>query len=109
MSALDHLLDELADRLATRIVERLRAGEPDWIDQAASPLGRRHCAAARRRIASGLPGAAIIGRRHLLSPEALSEELGRASRGRAPAASSPCASIRDELAAELRTLKGGRR
>jgi hypothetical protein len=52
-----------------------------WTDQAASPLGRRrHVAAVRRRIAAGEPGAALVGRSAMLSPEALSEELARLSK-----------------------------
>jgi len=48
----------------------------DWISQADSPIGRkRHCAAVRRRLEQGMDGAAIVGRRHLLSASALSEEL----------------------------------
>ncbi len=81
---LDQLLDELAERLAARVVERLRAGEPGMVEQGASPLGtRRHCAAVRRRLDHGEPGAAIVGRRHLLSATALAEELGRTSALRA--------------------------
>lgn len=49
-----------------------------WIDQSTSPLGpRRHCAAVRRRMEAGLEGAGRAGRRFLLSPSALAEELGR--------------------------------
>ncbi len=70
-------LDGLADAIAERVVERLGAGA--HVDQSRSPLGsRRHHAAVRRRLARGLPGAAIVGRRHLLSSEALAEELARA-------------------------------
>lgn len=77
---LDQLLDELADRLAARVAERLREGEPGMVEQTRSPLGsRRHCGAVRRRVARGEPGAAIVGRRHLLTPEALAEELTRVS------------------------------
>lgn len=55
----------------------------DWIAQDSSPLGRRrHCAAVRARVARGQAGAAIVGRRHLLSPEALREALGEVSEGR---------------------------
>ena len=51
----------------------------DMIDQHASPLGpRRHCAAVQKLVAQGKPGASIVGRRHLLSPEALEVELGHA-------------------------------
>ena len=77
---LNQLLDELAERLAARVVERLRAVEPGMVEQGASPLGtRRHCAAVRRRLDHGEPGAAIVGRRHLLSAAALAQELGRTS------------------------------
>jgi hypothetical protein len=78
------------------------------ITQSASPLGRRkHCAAVRRRIDSGESGAAIVGRRHLLSTDALSEELGRASSRVAVTspAPGPATSVRDELRAELRLIK----
>jgi len=81
---LDQLLDELVERLAARVVERLRAGEPGMVEQGASPLGtRRHCTAVRRRLDHGEPGAAIVGRRHLLTAAALAEELGRTSALRA--------------------------
>jgi hypothetical protein len=75
------------------------------IDQAASPLGKkRHCAIVRRRLAEGLPGAAIIGRRHLLSADALEAELQRLS---LPTKKPKSATVADELRAELR-LVGGR-
>jgi hypothetical protein len=110
MIALDQLVAEFAERVAAIVLERLHLGMPGMIDQASSPLGRRrHCTAVRRRRDRGEPGASIVGRRHLLSPEALSEELRRASgRPRSTAAQSPGAgSVRAELAAELRVLKGG--
>lgn len=57
-----------ADRLARHDESEHAA----WIDQSSSPLGpRRHCAAVRARITGGLPGAVILGRRFLLSPEAV--------------------------------------
>jgi hypothetical protein len=70
-------LRALARELAPLIALELRAGElPGMVDQVGSPLGRRrHIAAVRRRVGSCRPGAAIVGRRHLLSPEALTEEL----------------------------------
>jgi|GEM_PF-1664484 len=59
-----------------RIAAEDSADRVDWIDQSASPLGRkRHCAAVRTRVARGLEGAAVIGRRHLLSQVALGEVL----------------------------------
>jgi hypothetical protein len=58
-----------------------RAELRSWIDQASSPLGpRRHRAAVRRRTAAGEPGAAQVGRRALLSVEALQEELATLSK-----------------------------
>jgi hypothetical protein len=91
-SFLDELLDDLADRVAAR----LRA--PDQlVDQKGSPLGaKRHCAAVRRLMAEGDPGASRVGRRYLLSREALAAELARLGRPAAPS-SGVCA----ELAAEL--------
>lgn len=57
------------------------AERADWMDQASSVLGsRRHIAACRRRMAAGREGAAKVGKRYLLSAEALREEL--ASLGR---------------------------
>jgi len=59
-----------------------RSVESGWIDQEFSPLGsRRHIAAVRRRVARRKPGAeldaAIVGRRYLLSIDALAEEYFR--------------------------------
>ncbi len=70
------ILDELADSIADKVLDRLRGGGHGWHDQSASPLGRRrHIAAVRRRVAAGAGGAAIVDRAHLLSREALAEEL----------------------------------
>jgi hypothetical protein len=105
-SALDQLLDEIAQRVAVAVVERLRSGEPGMVDQAASPLGRRrHCSAVRQRLARGQPGAAVVGRRHLLSPEAIREELGQATKQRLSPPQRVSPSVRDELARELRLIK----
>jgi hypothetical protein len=53
-----------------------RAEKRDWVSQASSPLGpRRHVARVRARVAAGLDGASLVGRRALLSPKALEEEL----------------------------------
>jgi hypothetical protein len=115
MSPLDQLIEELSDRIAARLAERLRAGEPGWIQQADSPLGRRHCAVVRGRLARGEGGASIIGRRHLLSPAALGEEIERCSGERRASATSDrvaeaSASVRGELERELRIVRGrGRR
>lgn len=79
MSAdLDGLLEVLADAVAERVIAKLMTGQrEDWIDQGRSALGRRkHCARVRARMASGKAGAAIVGRRHLLTRAALDEEMG---------------------------------
>lgn len=71
------LLSQLADQLAAAVESRL--GLAAWVDQRTSPLGRnRHCAAARRRLDAAKPGedpgVRRIGRRYLMSPEALRQE-----------------------------------
>lgn len=75
--ALDMLATELAERVAAKVVERLRGGaDSEWVDQTTSPLGaRRHCAIARRRLQRGESGASKLGRRWLLTREALAAEL----------------------------------
>jgi hypothetical protein len=96
-------LEQLAELVADRVVARLSEGRPGWVDQHGSPLGpKRHCAAVRRRVATGLGGAAVVGRRMLLSPEALAEELSRASQRAKPIRS--VASVADDLARELRLV-----
>lgn len=105
MNNLEQVLNELAERVAALVVERLQAGAPGMIAQTGSPLGRRHCAAVRRRVSRGEPGAAIIGRRHLLSPEAMTEELSRVSKRETNNVITPAASnVRAELERELRLL-----
>lgn len=53
-----------------------RAEHREWTSQVGSPLGpRRHCRAVDRRLAARAEGAARIGRKALLSPAALQEEL----------------------------------
>jgi hypothetical protein len=62
------------------IREELRAQNQadEWIPQKGSALGnRKHCAAVRRRIANAEGGAAIRGKRMLLTTSALTEELIR--------------------------------
>jgi hypothetical protein len=77
LAGLEALLEPVLDALADKIVSRLTAGtRADMVDQAMSPLGRRrHIAACRSRVARGEAGAAIVGRRHLLSRDALRAEL----------------------------------
>ncbi len=107
-SAFTALLDELADVVAARVIERLQAGAPGMVDQSTSPLGRRrHCAIVRQRLAHGEPGAAIVGRRHLLSPQALSEALERATGRPVAAPTAKAGGVRAELERELRLVRGG--
>lgn len=108
MGHIDALLDELADRIAARLDERQRAGRPGWVSQAKSPLGsRRHCRAVNRRLEAGESGAHAVGRQRLLSPEALGEELARASKHEVLPSTEP-GNVRAELEHELRLLRGGR-
>ncbi len=73
---LTELVQEFARIVAREIAAIQRDGQAEMIDQTTSPLGaRRHCSAVRRRLACGKPGAAIVGRKHLLSSTALDEEL----------------------------------
>ncbi len=75
-SALETLIDAIADRVADRVFERIHQGHPGMVDQKASPLGsRRHSNAVKRRLANHQSGAAHVGRRYLLTPKALKEEL----------------------------------
>lgn len=84
------------------------AERADWVDQTSSPLGsRRHISATRRRMAAGLEGAARVGRRYLLSGQALTEELaGSTAAAPAEAAAGDYAS---RVRAELRMVQGGAR
>jgi hypothetical protein len=73
---MDEFLDVFARKVAAIVLSEMRGGDLGMIDQHGSLLGsRRHCAAVRRRIKRGTGGAAIVGRRFLLSREALREEL----------------------------------
>lgn len=108
-AALQTFVEELADLIAYRVVHRLQQGTPDMVDQTTSPLGRRrHCYAVRRRISEHQTGAAVVGRRHLLTQEALAEELTRLGMGnRRPTTERPRPSgesVADELRRELGLL-----
>lgn len=74
------LFEPLLERLAEKFVAKmLVATSARMVAQAGSPLGTRaHRAAVKRRLANGEGGAGISpdGRRHLLTHEALQEELG---------------------------------
>lgn len=80
----------------------------DWVDQSSSPLGsRRHIAAVRRRMTLGSDGAAQVGRRFLLSRDALTEELGRAS-DPVPT-EDESTDYTERVRSELRMVQGGSR
>jgi len=97
---------EAAARRARELAAEERAERRDWLDQRQSPLGpKRHCAAVKRLVAAGDPGAALVGRRHLLSAAALAQELGRASQ---PKGAKPEATgVRAQIEQELRLVRGG--
>jgi hypothetical protein len=95
-------LDALADLIAERVWQRFQQGTPDMVDQSKSPLGRRrHCNAVKRRVGAGEPGAARVGRRYLLTPDALAEELHRLGQGPPPKGES----VADELRRELGLIR----
>ena len=79
----EEILEELVRRIARAVVAEMRAEgatTDEWLDQHHSYLTvRQHCRAVRLRRAEGKPGAAIQGRRYLLSREALREEMTRGS------------------------------
>jgi hypothetical protein len=96
------LLEAFADMVADRVVQKLRATNDGMIGQEQSPLGRRrHCAAVQRRVASGQMGAAIVGRKHLLTQAALSEELARLGPASKKAIAFETPSIGDQLSASI--------
>jgi hypothetical protein len=92
--------EDLEVIVARAVRKALATAETDGMKpQQGSPLGpRRHCEAVRRRLAAGLPGAAHVGRRYLLTPDALAEELSRTSAATAhPRADDAGAKLRREL------------
>jgi hypothetical protein len=69
----DDLIDLIAQRVEQRLTRSNRA-----TSQHGSPLGaRKHRAVVRRRVERNEGGAHIVGRRYLLTPDALQEELAR--------------------------------
>lgn len=100
------LLEVFADMVAARVVERLRATDTDTVPQERSPLGRRrHCAAVRRRVAAGQHGAFVVGRRHLLTQEALQEELAMQRPRNLSVPVPATTNIADELSAAIAQVK----
>ncbi len=99
---------EAAAARARELDARARAEHRDWIDQAASPLGRRrHALAVRRRVAAGGPGAAIVGRRLLLNEQALGEELARLSTKRPKDEAPRPETAPERIARRLGLVRGG--
>jgi hypothetical protein len=94
------LSPEDLEAIVARAVRRAlnTAADDDMVSQSASPLGsRRHCNAVKRRLAAGAHGAAKVGRRYLLTPNALAEELANVSTATVCRAESPGAKLRREL------------
>ena len=101
---LTDLIRGFARIVAHEIVTIQREGQSEMVDQNSSPLGaRRHCSAVRRRLASGKTGAAIVGRKHLLSSAALDEEL-RGITPKSGLTAQPKSSIAEELEQSLRSI-----
>jgi len=98
---------DAATAACEQIEAESRAECSGWSDQTSSPLGRRrHVAAVRRRLAAGTEGAAMVGRRALLSPPALADEL--ASLSARPRKAATLVAGPDALRAKLGLVAGGR-
>jgi hypothetical protein len=101
---IDAMVDQLAEQIAARVVEKLRANDfSGYVDQAASPLGRRrHIEAIRSGALRGLR----LGRRYLARGEDVDAFIASSQKSpEAPTAKTPLsASSADEvdaLAADL--------
>jgi hypothetical protein len=107
---LDRLIEEIADRTAAKVIERQHggaAGFPGWLDQHSSGLGpRRHNPLARRGLQLGKPGYVKLGRRYLISPEALALELGQASSASASQHAPEVSQVRARLEKKLALIRG---
>lgn len=76
LTAVELLADAIADRVAAKLRNTSAAS---WVDQHASALGsRRHCALVRSLMKNGDPRASRVGRRYLLTGDALTEALAHA-------------------------------
>lgn len=115
-SLVEFARQEAAYRKLQRVMAaELRGADVRWIEQAFSPLGpRKHIAAVRRRLAeaetAGRPGtelgAAVMGRRYLLTPESMAEELARAPKKCAPTVAND---LDDEESAYAAYIAGSRK
>jgi hypothetical protein len=88
----EEILEELVRRIARAVVAEMRGecaaadAADEWLDQHHTDLTvRQHCTAVRRRREEGKPGAAIKGRRYLLTRAALREEMVRDAKHKGPA------------------------
>jgi hypothetical protein len=87
----------LIEAIADAVVDRLQRAQQKMIPQGPrSDLSpKRHREAVKRRMRNGEGGAGIDGRKHLLTPEAIREELARGdatpSQKRKPQGSAPVA------------------
>jgi hypothetical protein len=106
LADLARVLRAAADE-AEAIDREQRAERRDWVDQVSSPLGRRrHVAAVKRRIDRGLEGAAMVGRRALLSAAALEEELALLSKGPVKAKATKADDVTSRLERRLGLVGG---
>jgi len=79
---MDGILERIQQQLERIELRLAKCDMPlgGFVDQKKSPLGpRKHCEAVRRRLTGDEGGAAIVGRRHLLTSEALQDEMRRES------------------------------
>lgn len=74
--SLEAIVQSFADLLVPLVAARLASTTHRMVAQYGSPLGaRRHRAAVKRRVERGEGGASVVGRRYLLSHEAMAAEL----------------------------------
>lgn len=106
MNELEALVDDFAERVARKLHSLSRQEQAGWISQHNSPLGRRHCSVVRVRVQLNKHGCSIIGRRHLLSNEALAEELKDYTAKTRPASFSTAGECTTNLRAELDKMGG---
>lgn len=107
---MDEILERFASLLAKELAKELRSANDGWVSQVDSPLGpRKHCAAVRRRLERGEPGASHPdSKRYLLSREALLEEMRSGNVPKPPVKADPGGfevveqtSVRDRLLRKL--------
>lgn len=100
-------LDLLVNAIAERVVLRLASTTHRMVAQYGSPLGSRvHRAAVKRRIERGEGGASVVGRRYLLTHEALQAELAMpAPKAVKPGKSAEQQRIKQEALAAMRAAR----